>query len=223
MKSVPSSVINTNGFLRATHGFAAVEFGLALPVLGLMLLGFVELDRYAWAARQLEKTAASMAQMLSQSTKAVAPVDVKFARDSAMVLFPQVLGDSARAGRVWSDDISVTMSSVAFRNLNPGCVGAACVYEAKIAWSGGSAKRPCNTVLAAAPNNATPAPTTLPRDAFGPEPVIVVDLSYTYKPLFAAKIFGGFTLKRSSYLQPRYLPTLQYAVAGGDSYVTTCS
>jgi hypothetical protein len=188
-----------------------------------LLLGFIELDRYAWAARQLEKTATSIAQMLSQSTAALRPVDIKFARDSVMVLFPQVLQDSARQGHVWSDDISVTMSSVGFKNLTPGCLGAACVYEAKVAWTGGSAKRPCNAPLAAAPNAATPTPTTLPTDAFGPESIIVVDLSYTYKPLFASRLFGGFTLKRSSYLQPRYLPAVQYAVSGGDSYVTTCA
>lgn len=223
MKSVPKALLNSTPFLDATQGFAAVEFGLALPVLGLMLLGFVELDRYAWAARQLELTASSIGRMLSQSTTPLQPVDVKFARDSAMVLFPQVLGDSARAGHVWSDDISVTMSSVDFRNLTPGCSGAACVYEARVAWSGGPTKRPCNAPLAAAPNSATPTPTTLPTDAFGPDSIIVVDLTYAYKPLFAPKLFGGFTLKRSSFLQPRYLPAVQYAIPGGDSYVTTCA
>lgn len=222
MKSIPKTLLTSTAFIKATNGFAAVEFGLALPVLGLMLLGFVELDRYAWATRQLEKTATSISQMLSQSTTPLQPVDVKFARDSAMVLFPQVLQDSARVGHVWSDDISLTMTSVAFTNLTPACNGVACVYEAKVAWSGGSARRPCNRPLAAAPNSATPTPTTLPTDAFGPDSIIVVDLSYTYKPLFAPKLFSGFTLKRSSYLQPRYLPAVQYAVAGGDSYVTTC-
>lgn len=223
MKSVAKTLLNPRAFLEATQGFAAVEFGLALPVLGLMLLGFVELDRYAWAARQLEKTAASIAQMVSQTTTVLRPVDVKFARDSAMVLFPQALQDSARFGRVWSDDISVTMSSVGFRNLTPGCTGAACSYEAKVAWTSGPAKRPCNAPLAAAPNAAAPTPATLPADAFGPESLIVVDLVYTYKPLFASKLFGGFTLKRSSYLQPRYLSAVPYAVPGGDSFVTICS
>lgn len=223
MKSVPKALLISTAFFKASQGFAAVEFALALPVLGLMLLGFVELDRYAWASRQLEKAATSIGQMLSQSTTPLQPVDVKFARDSAMVLFPQVLGDSARAGHVWSDDISVTMSSVGFRNLTPGCSGAACVYEAKVAWSGGPAKRPCNAALAAAPNSATPTPTTLPTDSFGPESIIVVDIAYTYRPLFATKLFGGFTMRRSSYLQPRYLPAVQYAISGGDSYVTTCA
>lgn len=222
MKIASIFSLRRKGFLNAAHGFAAVEFGLALPVLALMLLGFIELDRYAWAARQLENTANSMAQMISQSKSAIGPVEVKFARDSAMVLFPRALQDSARIGHVWTDDMKVTLSSVAFRNLTPGCTGLGCSYEAKVAWSGGQAKRPCGAPLTAAPNNAPPTPTTLPTDAFGPESVIVVDIAYTYRPLFAAKIFGGFTLKRSSFLQPRYLPAVQYAVAAGDSFVTTC-
>jgi len=204
-----------------TQGFAAVEFGLALPVLGLMLLGFVELDRYAWAARQLETTANSIAQILSQSNK-VQPADMQFATDSVMVLFPRVLQDSARLGHKWSDDISVSMSAVGFKPTTPGCA-ANCAYEGKVGWSSGAARRPCNTPLTPVANGAAPTPTTLPMDAFGPNGIIVVDVSYSYRPLFADRIFGGFTIRRSSYMQPRYVSTLPYAVAGGDSFVTTCA
>jgi Flp pilus assembly protein TadG len=206
--------------LRETRGFAAVEFGLALPVLGLMLLGFIELDRYAWATRQLEMTANAIAQMISQSSK-VQPADMKYAQDSVMVLFPRVLQDSARLGQNWSDNVKVAMSAVNFTPTVAGCVSA-CTYEAKVAWSGGSSRRPCAT-LSPAPNNTTPSPTTLPTDAFGPNAVIVVDLTYAYRPLFAPKIFGPLTVTRSSYLQPRYVNTLPYAVPAGDSFVTTCA
>jgi len=206
--------------LRETTGFAAVEFALALPVLGLMLLGFIELDRYAWATRQLENTANSIAQMLSQSMK-VQPTDMKYAQDSVMVLFPRALQDSARLGQNWSDNVKVAMTTVGFTPTVAGCVSA-CTYQAKVAWSGGSTRRPCNTVLTPVPNSTTPSPTTLPTDVFGPTAVIVVDLSYGYRPLFADKIFGPVTIKRSSYLQPRYVNDLPYAVANGDSYVTTC-
>ncbi|PPD42047.1 MAG: hypothetical protein CTY15_12750 [Methylocystis sp.] len=215
-----AALTTTKTFLRETRGFAAVEFGLALPVLGLMLLGFIELDRYAWATRQLEVTANSIAQMLSQSQK-VAPAEMKYAQDSVMVLFPRVLQDSARLGKNWSDTVTVGMTEVGFTPTVPGCV-TGCTYQAKVAWSGGSARRPCGAALMPAANNSTPSPTTLPTDVFGPNGIIVVDLTYAYQPLFAAKIFGPFTVKRSSYLQPRYVDNLPYAVAGGDSFVTTC-
>lgn len=207
--------------LREKQGFVAVEFGLALPLLGLMLLGFIELDRYTWATRQLEMTANAIAQMLSQSQK-VEPADMKYAQDSVMVLFPRALQDSSRLGQNWDKIVNVGMSAVGFTPTVPGCV-AACTYQAKVAWSGGSDRRPCNTVLAAVPDNTTPSKTTLPTDVFGPNAVIVVDLAFAYQPLFAAKIFGPLTIRRSSYLQPRYVNNLPYSVAGGDSFVTTCA
>lgn len=221
-------------FSRDADGFAATEFALALPVLLLMMLGFVELDRYAWATRQMETTATSIAQMLTQTgqgagkgllgaTADVKPSDIEMARNSVQVLFPRVLADSARLKHKWSDDIAVGISSVSFKELNPGCVGPACKYEATVAWSGGNARRPCKIALTEKPNTEPPSATTLPSDAFGPNSIVVVDLTYAYKPLFAEKIFSGFTLKRSAYLQPRYVSELKYAVAKGDSLVTTCA
>jgi len=207
--------------LRDKQGFVAVEFGLALPVLGLMLVGFVELDRYAWATRQLETSANAIAQMLSQSQK-VEPTDMKYAQDSVMVLFPRALQDSARLGKSWDSVVQVGMSEFNFAPSVPGCVSA-CAYQAKVGWSGGSARRPCNTVMTPVPDSTTPSKTTLPSDAYGPNSVIVVDLTFSYRPLFAEKIFGPLTIKRTSYLQPRYVNNLTYSVAGGDSFVTTCA
>jgi Flp pilus assembly protein TadG len=203
------------------HGFVAVEFALALPVLGLMLLGFVELDRYTWATRQLETTANAIAQMLSQSQK-VEPVDMKYAQDSVMVLFPRALQDGARLGRQWDDIVRVGMSAVGFAPTVPGCVSA-CTYQAQVQWSGGSDRRPCNTLITPVADSTTPSKTTLPSDLYGPNAIIVVDLTFAYQPLFAPKIFGPLTIKRSSYLQPRYVNALPYSVAGGDSFVTTCA
>jgi Flp pilus assembly protein TadG len=207
-------------FLVETRGVAAVEFGMALPLLGLMLLGFIELDRYAWASRQLEVTANSVAQILSQSQK-MQPSDIKYAEDSVMVLFPRALEDGARVGKSWDSMVQIGLSAVNFTPTVAGCVSN-CAYQAKVAWSGGSARRACNVVLTSVVDASAPSPTTLPADVYGSSAVIVVDLTYSYLPLFAANFFGPFTIQRSSYLQPRYVDNLPYAVAGGDSFVTTC-
>ena len=208
-------------FITETRGIAAIEFAIAAPFLVLMVVGFVELDRYAWATRQLEVTASSIAQMLSQSQR-VQPADMKYAQDSVMVLFPRVLQDSARTGQRWDKLVKVGMSVVRFTPSIPDCV-ADCVYQAQIAWSGGSDRRPCGAPLSAVANETPPNSVSLPRDVFGASNLIVVDLTYAYRPVFAEKIFGEVTIKRSSYLQPRYVNTLPYAVAGGDSFVTTCA
>jgi len=72
-----------------------LEFAVALPFLVLALLGFFEIDRYVSMTRRLEITASSIAEQLSQDTL-VTPVDVTFAQDSMVVLFPAVLA-TARA------------------------------------------------------------------------------------------------------------------------------
>ncbi len=216
-------------FAAAEQGVAGLEFSIAAPLLILMMLGFVELDRYAWATRELENTANSIAQMMTQAplpavgaAGSILPGDIAIATNSVKVLFPRVLQDSARLGHSWDSDIAVGISSVAFTERNPGCVGAACIYDATVAWSGGNARRPCKVPMAPVADTDPPSPTTLPADSFGASSVVVVDLTYVYKPLFLQKIFAGWTLKRSAYLQPRYVDVLKYAVAGGDSLVTTC-
>jgi len=92
-------------FKKAQGGLALLEFAVALPFLVLALLGFFEIDRYVSMTRRLEITASSIAEQLSQDTL-VTPVDVTFAQDSMVVLFPAVLADSARKGVAWSDDIA---------------------------------------------------------------------------------------------------------------------
>lgn len=208
----------------ARRGLAAVEFAIALPVLLAALLGFVELDRYVASTRQLEAAANSISQMLTQSAT-VTNSDLNFAYDLLMVLFPRVLEDSARKGvSSWRSDINVSMSSIAFAKQSPACTSN-CVYTAQVAWSGGSAKRPCSQPLVSVPDDSPPAPTTFPASAFGPNALVVVDLEFAYTPLFAPKLFGSMTIKRSSYLQAREvapLSYLKYAVPGGDTLTTTC-
>ena len=214
-------------FRTAKSGLAAVEFSMAMPVLLVALLGFFELNRYITMTRKLEATANSIAEMLTQSQNGViTPVDVTFAKDSTMVLFPAVLSDSARKGVPWGNDISVAMSSIVFSKVNAAC-NSNCIYNAQVAWSSGAnaVSRPCNKLLTPVPDTQSPSPTTLAIDAFGPVPVIAVDIAFNYTPLFAASFMPPLTIKRSAFMQPRYTPGdayLKYSVAGGDALVTTC-
>jgi len=210
-------------FRRARGGLAAVEFAFAVPLLLLILLGFYELDRYVETTRQLERAAAAVAQMLTQTTTDVSRQDLVVATDSLRVLAPRVLQDSARLGVDWKSGVQLGMTSVAFSTA-PGCVSA-CVYSAKVSWSAGTSRRPCNVSLTAVADNTEPGATTLPTDVYGPNGLVVVDLAYAYAPVFATRLFHGFTIKRSAYLQPRYLKpatALAYAVPGGDDLVTAC-
>jgi Flp pilus assembly protein TadG len=152
----------------------------------------------------------------------VAYTDLHTAQDSAMVIFPQVLQDAVQKGVSWSNDIQISMASIRFVPTVLTCT-TSCTYQAAVVWYSGSNHRPCgiNQVKAAANDTSTPSPTTLPKDLFPSSStapsalysagsVIVVDVDYTYKPLFTSKFFGQIRMQRSAYVAPRYVQLVLY-------------
>ena len=68
--------------------------------------------------------------------------------------------------------------------------------------------RPCDTVqgtlvLSSVADTATPSPSTLPDDIYSAAPLLVVDVTYTFQPLFFTFITGNVVMAQSSYLSPR--------------------
>lgn len=210
------------------RGVAAVEFAFVFPVALMLMLGVFEFANVITAGRRLEVVAGSIGQMLTQtSTGSVIWADVQFAMDSTMVLFPTVLSDSHAKGVAWGQDISVTASSIVFSKQNPSCTSN-CVYNANVAWSAGSAKRPCDVngqpQITPVADASAPSPTTLPTDAYGPVSLVVVDVLYNYRPILWNKAFPPFALKRSTYIRPRYIPPtsyIAYSVIPGDTGIAT--
>jgi len=211
-------------FLRDEIGMAIVEFALVFPVLLMLLLALVEVSNAVTANRRLQVVANAMAQMITQSSTGVVNyVDVQFAIDSTMVLFPLVLSDSAQKRISWGNDISVTVSSVVFSLQNPQCTSN-CIYNANVAWSGGAQKRPCNFNLTATADTAAPSLTTLPTDVYGPGSLVVADVVYNYTPSVWPNALLTLKLSKSVYLQPRYIPPtsyIHYAVISGDNGVAS--
>jgi hypothetical protein len=204
-------------FIRAKDGLAALEFALVLPLLLAIMLGFYEIDRYAFAVRRLEIAAASMTDMLTTNTTGFINYnDIHFAEDSIMVLFPMVLADSAAKQIPWQNDISISISSIVFSPTVKSCTSN-CTYTANVAWTTGG--RACGSIQIPGVDTSAPSLTTLPDDLFGVPSVVVVDLAYTYVPRVGSSIIKPFTIHRSSYIQPRYIPPtsyLKYSVISGD-------
>ena len=195
-------------FARANRGVALLEFTLVTPFLIALLFGSFELTRYINTTRQISNLSNSVAQLFAQNTSGtITDTDLHFAIDSTMVTFPNVLGDAHQQGIYWWQDIYVSMSSVAFTPTVAGCT-----YNAQVMWTTGS--RPCSTNLTAVPDSATPSPSTLPMDAFGPGSIIVVDVAYAYRPIVANNLLGTRLIVRSTYIQPRYVTSVKY-IAGG--------
>jgi Flp pilus assembly protein TadG len=205
-------------FSRSTGGIAAVEFALILPLMIAIVFGSVEAARILTFSRRVNLVANTTIQMLTQnSTGTVNYIDLHFAQDSAMVIFPQVLLDSSQRGESWSQDVQISMASVQFTLANPSCTSK-CSYNEKVVWRAGPNLRPCgvNAITAASSDASTPSTTMLPPDVFGPGSIVVVDIVYTYKPLFDLKLFNGITMARSAYVAPRYVSVINYSVISGD-------
>ncbi len=186
-----------------------LEFTLIAPFLIALLFGSYELTRFINTTRQISNLSNSIAQLFAQNTSGtITDTDLHFAIDSTMVTFPNVLGDAHQQGIYWWQDIHVTMSSVAFSPTVAGCTSN-CTYNAKVMWTTGS--RPCSTNLTPVSDTATPSPSTLPTDAFGPGSIIVVDVVYSYRPIVANNLLGTKTITRSTFIQPRYVSSVKYS------------
>lgn len=222
------------------EGVAAVEFAMIAPVLIILIMIGVDVGRYLYATEQLSRAANTIGQMLTSSSPQTlgAPVtvtdaDLQFVRDSAMVIYPDALLDSASKNIAWSMDIAITISSVSFMPGPVACQGATCTYYTpKVIWSGGTYPRSCSSVMTAAASTMVPSATTLPVDTFpGPGTgtagtptgnIVVVDISYTYSPLLGAGIFSALmpVINRSVFVAPRYTKVgLNYT---GSTFANQC-
>jgi hypothetical protein len=228
-------------FCGARQAIAAVEFALLLPLLIILMLGSVEVARLIISARNVTAVATTAVEMLSQNgTKKVNYIDLHFATDSTMVIFPQILQDAAQKGISWKTDISVSIAGVLFTGLPANCITNCTSFNANVVWNSGPNKRTCGVLLTSSPDTATPSKTTLPADVFpvAPTPgasLLVVDIVYNYTPIFASTftalfghpLFGTIPIVRSAYLAPRYIQFPKYiqydnTVSGDDGVGAEC-
>ena len=222
-----------SSFPRDRRAVSAIEFAIWAPVICFFVLGSTDIVRYTLATGRLSDVAGTMGQMLSvNTTGSVNYIDLQFYHDSAMITYPQVLMDAAQQGTAWSNDMSITMTSITFTAQPSGCT-LNCTYVPTVVWSAGSSKRPCTAKGANTPpissmaDTSSPSATTLPADTYGPTSLLVVDVSFTFRPLFAIKPLPGLgalsniTIARSFYTSPRYVTTVGYTSIGGDPGTTT--
>jgi Flp pilus assembly protein TadG len=212
-------------FAAAKAAVAAVEFAVIMPMLLILMLGGGEAARYVNVSRQLTNLAYSEANLVASRPATSASMtanDITFVQQATPVVFPQILKDAVRKGTAWSadQDFLFTISSVVFTPTPASCTSS-CTYKGAVAWSlyqGGlttaavaTKVRSCSVAPVSASDTAAPSLTTLPADVFTSGSLIVVDLAYTYTPVFGSSFFHAVTLHRSAYLQPRYLSSVAYS------------
>jgi hypothetical protein len=59
-------------------------------------------------------------------------------------------------------------------------------------------------------NDARLGSDSLPSIIFGAGSTIVVDISYSFKPLFGSRFFNERKISVSSFMAPRYLPVVSF-------------
>ncbi len=206
-----------------------------LPLLLILMLSGIQLITYVNAARKVELVATSISEMVSQAvppqgspTATVNTTDIKFSRDSALVIFPFLMQDAKAQNITWDNDISINYASVQFTQLLTTCSAqgdqSSC-YGASVVWTSsglGGGNRQCIIPQLPADDTAAPNRLNLPRSVYGPGSIIVIDVVFTFKPSFGSGFVPSVRIARSVYVQPRYATLINFDTTSSDGTVTKC-
>ena len=217
---------------RSRRGVAGLEFAMLAPLLISIIAGLYDLTTAYIAWERLNLCVQSVDQIAtSQAARATATNTLTFAQaTTAASSIYAYLPDTLTAA---APPFGVTISSVVMTPTVAGCI-TNCTYSAHVAWSGiyqgtAGSRRPCDvaagsSVIIQAADTAAPTPTTLPSDVYSSAPLLVADITYTFKPLFY-NFIGSFTMRQSAYFASRTALTsnwIQYVYSAPDS-TTICA
>jgi len=199
-------------FASDLSGVSAVEFALSAPLILILFLGGFETANYVRVSLRVATAANSIAEMLSQEgSNSAASVpgnglltsfQFHFFWDSIQYSIPDSLDEASRKGVSWWDVANVKMWNIEFKQTSPN------VYTPVVVWSS-SGGPSCGATINQAPNDSVVTPTTLPASVYGPGSVLVVQINYSYSPIFGGNVFGDSTITRTAILAPRNVPIVE--------------
>jgi Flp pilus assembly protein TadG len=218
------------------RGSSAIEFALIFPVLLVLMLAGTQLVLYINATRRVELVTTSISEMISQAmppanstTGKVNSLDLHFAYDASLVLFPYLMKDAARQGIYWWQDITVDFAGIQFQGNGANCGNnpdQSTCYVASVGWTStgtvGSNYRPCTIPQLPVDNTIAPNRYTLPRSLYGPGSIIAVDVAFTFTPTFGSRFLPALQIRRSIFVQPRYATYITFDTTNSDGIATLC-
>jgi Flp pilus assembly pilin Flp len=170
-------------FLRDDAGVAAAEFGLALPILLLILFGCFEAGRLILLHQKLDRASASVADLVTQESSLTAEMIDEFYLAADRQTMPFDLPGSGH----------VIISSVFLQDVDDG-------PQVKWQCDGGGALAGQTSVIGTEDGDAT-LPNTFSL-VLG-ENAIVAEVIYSYQPFLFDSIFEPHVLRHVSYTKPR--------------------
>jgi Flp pilus assembly protein TadG len=219
------------GLRRSRGGLAALEFALLAPVLVTTCAGLYDLTSGFLAWQRVNMAALEIAQITTYEASANNNTNMNILNiaetQKATSAIYAYLPDTLTAPTA---SFGVVVTSVVVTLQNPACTSS-CSYIPNVAWSGrfqggAGTTRACGaSALGWVADTARSSATTLPTDLQQPQPVLVVDVYYTFKPQFFTFVTGNVVMMRSAYFPPRTgLPSdwVQYYWAGAPDLTAKC-
>ena len=191
------------------RGVAAVEFALIAPVMIMLAFGIYDLVAATATWWHLTQAAQAIGQIATSTaanpnnTNTLTVAQAYTASTAVYPLVPQLQLAQAR-------NFGVVLTSVVFSPCASGCTTP---YHAAVAWStqtvgSGATVRACGALAATTTDSGTQSAGTLPPDVFTSAPLLVVDVTFNYIPVFVQFITGPILMTRTAYFPLR---------TGGDS------
>jgi Flp pilus assembly protein TadG len=232
----------------ARAGVAALEFGLLAPVMGIFLMGLVDiadaiitLHRLNSIVQQTGLMATQMAILPNQQTTLTA-TQLDQASSVIYAVIPSLVNQPVynpdAPGTQAAPPFAVVVSDIVFTPVTGSCTpneNTNC-YTASMAWSvplqyGMQLNRACGTVdqttalASEAISTKTKLPTSIPTAGVsqGLSSVLVVDVIYQFTPIFA-KFVGPLTMRQTAYFNQRsYVAPYIHYIAGSSPGGIICT
>ncbi len=183
---------------------AALEFALLAPVYVTLVLTLYDVTSAVIDWIQLAGAARAVALIATASAATPANTNV-LSSTQAAAASSAIYAVMPSLQSAPSSQFSVTITSVVFTPIPKTCTSA-CNYKANVAWSvglqGSAVTRGCGR-LTSQPDTAPPSLSKLPADAFSAAPMLVVDITYNFTPLFNVVFGTGLVLRESAYMGTR--------------------
>ena len=206
---------------RSRSGTSIIEFALVLPLLVIILLGQAELGRYMRYRRHVLAYAKDWAQIYSMQQS----VDVSYITGMANVLgelWPELAQDALNQGLNYWALLGINATSIAMTPTVAGCTSG-CSYKANVVWDiiaggqGAQLARTCGQNFTSNPGPITK--TNLPPQMYVPTSYVVVDMIFTYVPMFGQSFLPTIPITVHAVSTPRYAsPYLSYPTGDWTSW-----